>query len=1071
MRFSKLQIENFKAIVKAELEFGPGLNVLYGPNDLGKSTLGLALRAALLLPSTSSTATDYVPWQEAVTPVVTLTFLTDVAKYWKVTKRFTENDATLSFSKDGRDFSVDAHERQVDERLRKLLGWGLATPGGRGGARGMPESFLANALLAAQTDVEGILQGSLEEDADQSGKLKLTAALSALAQDPLVRHVLAGAQKEHELYFTATGRKKGGQGAPLTLASEAVKKLTDELVQQQHALSQSAALEMEAGRLRDAWLELQQKAELAEQSLKRAQAGLQRGAEKRAAEERLAAERQALAQVDVLAGRIASLDEELVALGKQVTQKEAALQLAQQAVKTAAAALRDAEEAHRKASSANGEAERAVARAALQEELSKHQISRAELTARREQAKAGVRAAEELERLSAAKKKLTEQLTLARAKAADAQGQASLMSGIMNYGHWRTASEAARSAEQWRGEAQAARAEGLKKTAEALAVRKSLETLEQELAARRAELPDEPQRAALERLRRETDLAEAALGGGLTVVVKPRSSLLLRSTTDESPSEEKRVMKELSLEAERRVQLTIGDLVDIEVVAGAAEKRKDAEHLRRRWKTEALPVLERANVRTLSELGERFTALGTQRERLAVLAQQVAQLEGEAKSLRERSTMLEEKAAGAPSPAQLEDKRRAVGELPFDVLAKGLEGMGATWELEVRQHAQATQAALTAATALVTRLENELQLTEHRLADASEKSSATPEELAALEERLLALEATLAKGHEQLAALEQEGSSAKKKAAAQLDAAKQELTQLELAAAGANEALTLARTTKSARQGERDTLAAQLAQADRPARLARVEAATRQLATFDGVEVLSAQELTARERLVDLARLAADQAGRDFANAEGALSKVGGPQAREQVRELEEALTVAKARERHLEVDAAAWKLLVEAVREAEKEDSSSLGSALAAPVTSRFAELTKGRYPSVKFTPSLTAVGVEAPGTQASLETVLSSLSVGTRDHLATLVRLAIALQLESAIVLDDHLVHTDLGRLGWFRDALRHAAQKTQVVVLTCRPLDYVPPEALPTDGASRNLDDGLTRVIDLARVIERR
>lgn len=1068
MRFSKLQIENFRAIVSAELEFGPGLNVLYGPNDLGKSTLGLALRAALLLPSTSSTAAEYVPWQEPVTPVVTLTFLTGEAKYWKVTKRFTENDATLSFSKDGRDFSTDAHERQVDEKLRKLLGWGIEGPGGRGGLRGMPDSFLANALLAAQTDVEGILQHGLEEG---SGKLKLTAALSALAQDPLVRQVLASAQKEHELYFTATGRKKSGQGAPLTLASESVKKLTDELLLMQQQLSQSAALEAESKRLHDVWLDLQQKAELAEQSLKRAQAGLQRGAEKRAAEEKLATERQALAQVDSLAARLKTLDEELASLGKQVAQKEAALQSAQQAVKTAAAALRDAEEAHRKASSANGEAERAVARAALTETLSKQQVSRAELTSRRERAQAGVRAAEELAKLSEARRKLSEQLVGARAKATEAQGQAELMSGIMNYGHWRTASEAARSAEQWRSEAQAARAEALKKTADALSVRKNVETLEKEIAARREELPDDKLRTSLQKLRREADLADAALGGGLTVVVKPRSQLLLRSTADESPTDEKKVMKELSIEADRRVQLTIGDLVDIEVIAGAAEKRKDAEHLRRRWKTEALPVLERANVRNLGELDELLGSLAGHRERLGGLIQQANQLEAEAKSLRERSAMLDEKAAGAPIAEHLEDKRRAVGALPFDVLAKGLEAMGATWEREVRQHHEATQAALTVSSAFVTKLEGELQLTEHRLSDAKEKSSAKPEELAALEKSLTELEATLAQGAQQLAALEQEGSTAKKRATALLEAAKEQLAQLESAATGANDALTAIRSTRSAKQGERDAVTSQLTQADRTVVLARVEAAMKQLANFEGVEVLSAQELTARERLVELARVSADQAGRDFANAEGALSKVGGPQAREQVRELEEALTVAKAREHHLEVDAVAWRLLVEAVREAEKEDSSSLGAALAAPVTSRFAELTQGRYPAVKFDPSLKAVGLEVQGTPSSPANVLTALSVGTRDHLATLVRLAIALQLQSAIVLDDHLVHTDLARLGWFRDALRQTALKTQVVVLTCRPLDYVPQEALPTDGASKSIDGGATRVIDLARVIKRR
>jgi uncharacterized protein YhaN len=338
----------------------------------------------------------------------------------------------------------------------------------------------------------------------------------------------------------------------------------------------------------------------------------------------------------------------------------------------------------------------------------------------------------------------------------------------------------------------------------------------------------------------------------------------------------------------------------------------------------------------------------------------------------------------------------------------------------------------------------------------------------ALEQELSSLEASLARGQERLAQLEQERTGAVKEATAKLEQARQQLTLAESAVVGATTALTEARASASARKGERDATAAQLTAANAPALTARVEAAVKHLATFDDVEILSPDELAARERTVDQARAAAEQAGRDFANAEGALSKVGGPQAREQVRQLEEAVTVAKAREHHLEVDAAAWKLLVEAVREAEKEDSSSLGNALAGPVTSRFAELTGGRYPAVRFDPSLKASGVDGVGTQSSPETILNALSVGTRDHLATLVRLAIALQLKSAIVLDDHLVHTDLGRLAWFRDALSHAAAQTQVVVLTCRPLDYVAEAALPTDTAWKG---DATRVIDLARVIQRR
>ena len=55
MRFVKVAVESFQAIQRADVEFGPGLNVVYGPNDLGKSTLARhQFRAALLVPPTSS---------------------------------------------------------------------------------------------------------------------------------------------------------------------------------------------------------------------------------------------------------------------------------------------------------------------------------------------------------------------------------------------------------------------------------------------------------------------------------------------------------------------------------------------------------------------------------------------------------------------------------------------------------------------------------------------------------------------------------------------------------------------------------------------------------------------------------------------------------------------------------------------------------------------------------------------------------------------------------------------------------------------------------------------------------
>ena len=48
MKLHRLRVTNFAAVKYADIEFGRGLNVLYGPNDLGKSTLVEAIRLALL---------------------------------------------------------------------------------------------------------------------------------------------------------------------------------------------------------------------------------------------------------------------------------------------------------------------------------------------------------------------------------------------------------------------------------------------------------------------------------------------------------------------------------------------------------------------------------------------------------------------------------------------------------------------------------------------------------------------------------------------------------------------------------------------------------------------------------------------------------------------------------------------------------------------------------------------------------------------------------------------------------------------------------------------------------------
>ena len=60
MRLRRLEVENFRGVRSATIDFGPGVNVLHGPNELGKSTLVEAVRAALLTKPSSTQADTYL---------------------------------------------------------------------------------------------------------------------------------------------------------------------------------------------------------------------------------------------------------------------------------------------------------------------------------------------------------------------------------------------------------------------------------------------------------------------------------------------------------------------------------------------------------------------------------------------------------------------------------------------------------------------------------------------------------------------------------------------------------------------------------------------------------------------------------------------------------------------------------------------------------------------------------------------------------------------------------------------------------------------------------------------------
>ena len=129
---------------------------------------------------------------------------------------------------------------------------------------------------------------------------------------------------------------------------------------------------------------------------------------------------------------------------------------------------------------------------------------------------------------------------------------------------------------------------------------------------------------------------------------------------------------------------------------------------------------------------------------------------------------------------------------------------------------------------------------------------------------------------------------------------------------------------------------------------------------------------------------------------------------------------------------------------------------------------LTGDLYLYVNLDPDLRLEGFVASGGEHGIE----ELSVGTREQLATIVRLAIAAQLKTAVLLDDQLVHSDSARLEWFRTQVRNSVRNHdhQVIVMTCRLSDYaVDDEALGHPGELL-VDRASLTVVSMLDVVRR-
>ena len=411
MKLLSLEVEHFRAIRKASIEFGPGLNVLYGPNDLGKSSMAAAIRAVLLLQANSLQHEDFLNWSGSGTPHVELAFESEPQRIWKVRKTFGSGaQSYLDESRDGVDFQLETRGRDVDGRLSEILRWGLAPPGGKGRPKGLPMTFLSTALLAEQDKVAAIFEKKLSEDSDESGKKSLIEALQAVAEDPTFKRVLARVQERVDEAFSSTGGKKRGRNSPWVQIRDAIRRAEEETQQRHEQTQKTAAIEMELRTLNERQLERREGVEQARQMLEQTEAWHRRGKQREEILSRLAERRARVAEIAATMQKLAEAEEGQRALVREVEKLGKREQAAGKALAAAAERAQSAKTELTRQQSEDRTRERQLQRASIEKRIAELQAEDAGAAAALER----IRAVEK----SAAKVQSLEQESGALAKAA-----------------------------------------------------------------------------------------------------------------------------------------------------------------------------------------------------------------------------------------------------------------------------------------------------------------------------------------------------------------------------------------------------------------------------------------------------------------------------------------------------------------------------------------------------------------------------------------------------------------------------------------------------------------------------
>ena len=231
MKLRSLAVNQFKKFTSPTRLDGidDGLNVIVGPNELGKSTLLDALRAALFekYSSKAQAITALQNDRNQAGPVVELVFELDDGLY-RITKRFIKKPYARLSCPDGRTLEDDAAE----DTLRNLLGFDES---GKTGAK--PETLgMWNVLWVQQGQSFGALD--LPDSARSNLHSALESEVGAVLGGRRGRALPQAIEKQLGELVTSNGRPRGSYKDILERA-EALKEELEGLRERRQELSRT----------------------------------------------------------------------------------------------------------------------------------------------------------------------------------------------------------------------------------------------------------------------------------------------------------------------------------------------------------------------------------------------------------------------------------------------------------------------------------------------------------------------------------------------------------------------------------------------------------------------------------------------------------------------------------------------------------------------------------------------------------------------------------------------------------------------------------------------------------------